>query len=104
MNHPKGDESTDSPERCSNCPQQLCSAAEQPPQIAALRRGADISKGRNLCGGFRPFFFWERKAGPAVFVRRPEGDPSDRADRDDQLLAFDAERQEPEAGLARERL
>src|SRR5206468_12444961 len=64
--------------------------------------GADISKGRNLCGGFRPFFLWQRKARLALLVGRAEGDAPDRAHRDDQLVALDAERQKPEAGLTRE--
>src|SRR6478736_921222 len=103
MNHPKGDESTDSPGRCSNCPQQLCTAAEPAPTNCGTAAGADIYEGRNLCGGFRPFLLWQCEARPAVLVRRSEPDPADRADRDDQLLALDAERQEPEPGLARER-
>src|SRR5215475_9273702 len=99
MNHPKGDESTDSSGRCSNCPQQLCSAAEPAPTNCGTAAGADISKGRNLCGGFRPSLLWQRKTGLAVFIRRPERDPADRADRNDQLLGLDAQRQKSEPGL-----
>src|SRR6266511_2756765 len=56
MNHPKGEESTGVGESCSSritCPQKLCTAAERAP--TKLRPGRTFPKGRNLCGGFRPF-------------------------------------------------
>src|SRR5512133_4053172 len=73
------------------------------PTNCGTAAGADMSKGRNLCGGFRPFLLWERETRPVVIVRRPQGDPPDRADRDDHLLAFERQSEEAEAGLARER-
>src|SRR3954449_5288823 len=57
MNHPKGEESTSAGERCSNCPQQLCTAAEPSPQELRHCGGGGHLRERNLCGGFCSFFF-----------------------------------------------
>src|SRR5207249_9036309 len=48
--------------------------------------GADISKGRSLCGGFRPYLLRKGESRAAGFVRWSERDASDRADRDDVIL------------------
>src|SRR3954453_6272030 len=55
MNHPKGEESTSAGERCSNCPQQLCTAAEPSPQELRHCGGGGHLRERNLCGGFCSF-------------------------------------------------
>src|SRR5207249_10003282 len=65
-------------------------AAGQAPTTAA---GPDISEGRNLCGGFRPFFVHRRSVvreseaepGPVGFGR-PEVDPANGVHRHDHLL------------------
>src|SRR5881396_786712 len=85
----------------------FCGRAK-PRQTAVLRPGRTFLQGRNLCGGFRPFFLWESEARAAIVVRRTQRDPADRADRHDQLLAtvVALHRQGEKAvpGLARERL
>src|SRR6266545_3861807 len=69
-------------------------------------RGGHL-KGRNLCGGFRPFSFGRKvKAQAVLIVGRTQGDPSDRSNRDDQLfcvpfLQTDRQREKPVARLAR---
>src|SRR6266498_5326582 len=71
-------------------------------------RGGHL-KGRNLCGGFRPFSFGRKgKAQAVLVVGRTQGDPSDRTNRDDQLFCVpfhqvDRQRQKSVARLARER-
>src|SRR5690348_7012882 len=103
MNHPKGDESTSLGERSSNCPQVLCTAAEPSPQKLRNCGGGGHLKGWNLCGGFRPFFLWQRKSGFSLLVGGPERDAPDRADGDDDLLRPDRKRDEAEPRLARKR-
>src|SRR5687767_5873942 len=77
-------------------------------QPRELRPGRTFPKGRDLCGGSRPFS-WQSETRAAGFVCRMQGDPLDCTDRDDEVfeLAFlrlDAKRQEPETGLARKRM
>src|SRR6266511_3365756 len=108
MNQPKGEESTtvgDPCSTCTTCPHRFCSAAEPSPETAV---GADISKGRTLCGGIRPSLFRKGESRAAGFVRWSKRDAPDRSDRDDVILRLavcgvDGQRQEPVAGLARER-
>src|SRR4051812_49747979 len=69
MNHPKGEESTSAGERCSNCPQQLCTAAEPSPQELRHCGGGGHLRERNLCGGVFSFFFWRDLRVPPM-VRR----------------------------------
>src|SRR4051794_37385734 len=82
MNHPKGEESTSAGERCSNCPQQLCSAAEPSPQELRHCGGGGHLRERNLCGGFCSFFFGRNlrasivRAGLASPIARRIGSPS----------------------------
>src|SRR6266536_1168540 len=81
----------------------LCTAAEPAP--SKLRPGRTFLKGRNLCGGFRPFFLWQGESGPLVRICCAKGDASDRADRDDQLFGITVlhvhrQREEAVAGLA----
>src|SRR3954447_19552130 len=74
-----------------------------PQQLRHCGGGGHLRE-RNLCGGFCSFFFWrQREAGLAVFVGRAKGDAPDRAHGDDQLSLLHAQREEAEAGLARER-
>src|SRR5205085_12525271 len=101
MNHPKGEESTSVGEPSSNCPQQLCSAAEPAPTNAALRPGRTFTE-RNLCGGFRSLSFWQSEPRLSVFVRWAQCDAPDRSDRDDHLLFVNREGQETEARPARD--
>src|SRR5438132_14237743 len=111
MNHPMGEESTGVGESCS-LTYHLSSTSSvlrqsEPRQTAA---GADIYKGRDLCGGFRPFSLREGEPGAAVFVGRAQRDAPDRPDRNDQLvdlirvLGMHGEGQKAVARLARERL
>src|SRR6476619_2784874 len=108
MNHPKGEESTRVGDPCSTCttyPHRFCTAAEPSPEIAA---GADISKGRTLCGGIRPSLFRKGESRAAGFVRWSKRDAPDRADRDDVILnlavaGIYGQRQEAVARLPRER-
>ena len=86
-----------------------------------MRRLTPLKKGRNLCGGFWPFFVrggtlgsptvWERKGESqrSVLVSRAESDPPDCVDRDDQLslpvlVWMRRQRHEAEPGLRGERL
>src|SRR5919107_4783519 len=98
MNHPKGEESTAVADRCSftyHLSSKLCSAAERSPdKLRHCGRGGHLPE-RNLCGGFRSFFLWQRESGLAFFVPRAERDPPDRPHPDEQLLtAVHRERQE----------
>src|SRR5438128_10642890 len=110
MNQPKGEESTrtgDSCSSCTTCPHRFCSAAE--PSPGKLRPGRTNSKGRALCGGFRPSPFRKDESRAAGFVRWTERDPPDRADRDDELVRVTVrlthgQRQETVARLAGETL
>src|SRR6266702_7444171 len=109
MNHPKGEESTsvgDPCSTCTTCPHRFCSAAEPAP--TKLRPGRTFSKGRSLCGGFRPNLFRKSESRAAGFVRWSERDSPDRPDRDDVILrlvvrSMDRQRQEAVARLTRER-
>src|SRR2546423_883374 len=107
MNHPKGEESTGQGEPCSltyHLSSTLCSAAERSPDNCGTAAGRTF-KERNLCGGFRSFFFRQSEAGAALLVGRAERDSADRPHGDDQLLsAGNGQRQESIAGFARERL
>ena len=90
---------------CTTCPHRFCTAAEPSPETAV---GADISKGRTLCGGIRPSLFRKGESRAAGFVRWSKRDAPDRADRDDVILGLavcgvDRKRQEAVARLARER-
>src|SRR6266571_3629556 len=87
MNHPMGEESTSLGDACSltnHLSSKLCTAAE--PSPAKLRPGRTFPKGRDLCGGFRPFLLLERKARAAVLVGRAQRYAADAAHRDDHLL------------------
>src|SRR6188472_231779 len=103
MNHPKGDESTSLGERSSNCPQELCTAAEPSPHKLRNCGGGGHLKGWNLCGGFRPFLLWQCKSRFSLLVGWAECDAPDRADGNDHLLRSDGKRDEAESRLARER-
>src|SRR6478672_154380 len=103
MNHPKGEESTGAGERCSGCPQQLCSAAEPAPTNCGTAAGADIYRSEAYAAGLAPFLLRESETRLAVLIGGAERYPPDRADRNDHLLFRDRHRQEAVAGLARER-
>src|SRR5688500_9252187 len=112
MNHPKGEESTVVGQACS-LTYHLSSTALNCGRASPekLRPGRTFPKGRDLCGGSRPFLFpsWQSETRAAGFVCRMQSDPLDCTDRDDELfeLAFlrlDAKRQKAETGLARKRM
>src|SRR5262249_61632338 len=55
MNHPKGDESPAPRGRCSQCPQQLCTAAEpSPDKLRYCGRGGHF-RGGTYAAGSAPF-------------------------------------------------
>src|SRR5689334_16775497 len=103
MNHPKGEESTGAGERCSGCPQQLCSAAEPAPTNCGTAAGADIYRSEAYAAGLAPFLLREGETRLAVLIGGAERYPPERADRGDHLLFRDRHRPEAVAGLARER-